>query len=344
MAGYDRIKSMFLDLMRCPSCNGSLEILDIPSLRCMSCGSSYDVINNIPILKTDHSLKTSLEELDYDKVHGINEKMIDNTARQWLGIIETLGRETDQNKILEVGAGTGALTLGLLRNARLCTIIATDISTRFLDQLYQHAQGDKRLMCVNCDGNVLPFNSGAFDLVLGRSILHHLIDYKITLGRTAELLKPGGAGIFFEPIIQGKMYIAHLVSLIVSADQSCGESVFTKEEINKLNNMVQHITKATWYPQTREKLLKLEDKYIFDIEELKSNAREMGFSHVEFVNQDGNTDLSYWSYFLDTMGILGIERVKFKQFEWMAKSFRETIGVLMGDRLPRPMGYFVFIK
>jgi ubiquinone/menaquinone biosynthesis C-methylase UbiE len=49
------------------------------------------------------------------------------------------------------------------------------------------------------DAHRLDFQDASFDVVIGRSILHHL-DYEAAISEIARVLKPGGYAIFTEPL------------------------------------------------------------------------------------------------------------------------------------------------
>jgi len=49
------------------------------------------------------------------------------------------------------------------------------------------------------DAHAMPFADSSFDLVVGRSILHHL-DFEIALKEIRRVLRPGGAAVFHEPL------------------------------------------------------------------------------------------------------------------------------------------------
>jgi SAM-dependent methyltransferase len=49
------------------------------------------------------------------------------------------------------------------------------------------------------DGHKLPFDDGAFDVVIGTAVLHHL-DLDVALPEIERVLKPGGRAIFQEPM------------------------------------------------------------------------------------------------------------------------------------------------
>ncbi len=59
-----------------------------------------------------------------------------------------------------------------------------------------------------CNVTSLPFESDAYDIVLGLAILHHLseLDVLLALQESCTVLKPGGIAIFLEPVENSKLF------------------------------------------------------------------------------------------------------------------------------------------
>jgi SAM-dependent methyltransferase len=89
---------------------------------------------------------------------------------------------------LEVGAGNGSIAAWLAQQvAPSGSVLATDIDTRFLDQL--------DLPCLSVQQHDIvtdPLPSGFFDLIHARLVLLHLPQRQAVLERLIEALKPGG--------------------------------------------------------------------------------------------------------------------------------------------------------
>lgn len=326
----------------CPKCQGEL-VQNTPFLiRCAECLAEYEMVNGIPVLLPDAAPKTSLEKIDYNKIHGIDEKTIKNIYSGWKDVFaEYL---LPGAKVLEIGSGTGALTIGMAQSGDFKNVTATDVSLKFLMGVKHQLQHLSNIEYVVCDGNNPPFASSQFDIVLGRSILHHLIDYKTTLVQCKSILKDGGLAIFFEPVLQGKAIIALMIDLMVKMDQSFKLKVFTKEETKKLMHLVRHQTKSAWLPFSIERFSRMEDKYIFHVEEMKALGQELGFGSVEFVNNSKTPDASYKSYLHAHLKIIGISDQKVNAFQSIFDAFEETWGAVFNNSLATPMGYFIFKK
>lgn len=89
---------------------------------------------------------------------------------------------------LEVGAGNGSIAAWLAQQvAPTGSVLATDIDTRFLDQL--------DLPCLTVQQHDIvndPLPNGFFDLIHERLVLIHLPQRRAVLERLIKALKPGG--------------------------------------------------------------------------------------------------------------------------------------------------------
>ena len=107
------------------------------------------------------------------------------------------GSLTRFGRALEIGAGTGYFTLNLLRAGVIEEAVATDISPGMLDELESSAtELGLEVETVTAQASDLPFPDGAFDLVFGHAVLHHLPDLDAAFAELARVLRPGGALAF----------------------------------------------------------------------------------------------------------------------------------------------------
>ncbi len=94
---------------------------------------------------------------------------------------------------LEVGAGTGYFSLNLLLAGQVRRATCTDISPGMIDVLDRNAARlGLDVDAVACDAERLPFEDGAFDLVVGHAVLHHLPDLDRAFAEFHRVLRPGG--------------------------------------------------------------------------------------------------------------------------------------------------------
>jgi len=116
-----------------------------------------------------------------------------------------LARFYDANgkAVLEYGCGSTAGTRKLLQ-AGASHVTGVDISEREIERAQAWAEREgiaDRSDFVVADAHRLPFPDDAFELVVGRSILHHL-DLEVALRELRRVLKHGGVAVFSEPLAQ----------------------------------------------------------------------------------------------------------------------------------------------
>lgn len=134
--------------------------------------------------------------------------------------------------ILDIGSGAGNSVFPLLEMYPAARLVASDLSVPLLkilrDYLVQHHR-DRDIQVVQLNAEQLVFADGQFDLVVGGSILHHLLAPEKAVAECFRVLRPGGAAVFFEPFELGNQLIAlalrHLLFLNGSSDSPAGRAL-----------------------------------------------------------------------------------------------------------------------
>jgi SAM-dependent methyltransferase len=114
--------------------------------------------------------------------------------------IETLA-DSPVRSILDLGAGTGSGSFGLLRHFTDAHVLAIDASEEMLERLRRRAEqlglSDRvSTVCADLDKTV-PGPGGA-DLAWASASLHHLADPNRTLAQLAAAIRPGGLLVVIE--------------------------------------------------------------------------------------------------------------------------------------------------
>jgi ubiquinone/menaquinone biosynthesis C-methylase UbiE len=100
--------------------------------------------------------------------------------------VHSLGRR--EGAALDLGCGDGRLTLEL----RARHIVGADVSRVALDRARPRV-GERGIELVEVTpGAVLPFDDGAFDLVLMAETIEHVVDVQSLLSEVRRVLRPGG--------------------------------------------------------------------------------------------------------------------------------------------------------
>ena len=149
-----------------------------------------------------------------DDVLGRSAQLKDRFAHIWrypalrrlLGQLEGHLAASAGKHVLDLGCGRGERSVDLLgRGARVSGI---DISSVYVAEAEAAARAaghaDDRFDFVAGDAHHLPYPDGAFDLVVGDGILHHL-DLPVALAEVHRVLKPGGRALFREPLLDNPL-------------------------------------------------------------------------------------------------------------------------------------------
>ncbi len=102
--------------------------------------------------------------------------------------------------VLEVGCGHGELTAWLARQGAVLT--TRDLSPGMVDVARRLARSlglEERIRFDVGPGESLPYPEGAFDVVFGHDVLHHM-DLRAARDEVRRVLRPGGLAVFAEPL------------------------------------------------------------------------------------------------------------------------------------------------
>jgi len=103
-------------------------------------------------------------------------------------------------RVLDMGCGEGKETYALAE--RGLTVISTDLSHVQLARARERVRDalpDARAHFVQANAEELPFAAGAFRVIYGKAILHHL-DLNLAAAEVDRLLTQGGRATFAEPL------------------------------------------------------------------------------------------------------------------------------------------------
>jgi arsenite methyltransferase len=113
--------------------------------------------------------------------------------------------------VVDVGAGTGLLTLGAVeRVGRDGAVLAIDISADALEELRSHARAPNISYFIGSAG-LLPLLDASVDAVLTRSVLIYVKEKAEAAGEFHRVAKSGGRVSLFEPINSRNLLLSQAV-------------------------------------------------------------------------------------------------------------------------------------
>lgn len=167
-------------------------------------------------------------------------------------------------RVLDVGAGTGLLTLAVLGRAGASgQVVALDLSFDALGACRQQARTTAPALTANYvtgDVRALPFPDQSFDVVVARSVLMYVPDRQAAVRELHRVLRPGGRASLFEPINAASRRYTRNLGLDLSA-------------VEPAYRRVTSYWRQTWHG--REAILSLDDRELFQL------FVNMGFGAVE---------------------------------------------------------------
>lgn len=114
--------------------------------------------------------------------------------RELLDLVVKSSAVKRNDKVLDIGCGTGLLSLRFLQAAD-CLVTAVDNSkdmmALFRDKI-KKLKIEKRISCKIMDAGSLKLPAGSFDIIASTLTLHHLKRKLIPLKTMRRILKPGG--------------------------------------------------------------------------------------------------------------------------------------------------------
>lgn len=290
---FKRSNSLDRSILLCPRCkSGDIEFTR-DSNRCLQCGAVYEVLGGVHDLRLDPDIDTALDLDTYDANHSVNT----DHSKSVYAIYDqafALNPSGRTGRVLEIGSGTGNLTIALARHGQFSEIHCSDISLRFMRRLEEKIgkETGNSLHRYLFDANFFPFKTGSFDYVVGHSILHHLLHFERTLEDAHRVLKDGGIAVFGEPMMETYALVYLVADQIIRVDGMLPESKLSPITKTVLTRI------ATWGElKTRnlnhrdEATAAMEDKFVPSAAYLRETAKKIGFSDFHLIQYAPVSDL-----------------------------------------------------
>lgn len=299
------------------------------------------------------------DETDYDRQYGLEQFPLDELTRE-AGYVMDMCRKHGLPAgapVLEIGCGTGRISVGLALQPEMGQLLITDPSPQFCGIVQRKLSGlavraervDFGILQAE-DVGLLP--AGSVSLILLRSVLHHITDVDGFLRACASVLPPGGLLVCEEPYYDGYMMMGFLGQFIEDALASGGYVCSAEEK-----RLIEHfVSTMQFYSRRDVDKSQAEDKHLFRPDELMASGREIGLALTHYPNwrmtmsPEGNEQAragyfqrffaDYIHYCMDwplefSQRAAAATRKYFQFFEPLEKG---------GNTTPSCFGTFVFVK
>lgn len=130
----------------------------------------------------------------YDSKHNILED-----TKVWSEVLKSYIGENKNQKVLDIGTGTGFLASVAAETGYRCT--GVDLAYQMID--IAKASAKEKALDIDfliCDWSELPFEDNSYDIIINRCVLWTLFTPEKTLNEWKRVLKPGGTLMCFCPI------------------------------------------------------------------------------------------------------------------------------------------------
>jgi SAM-dependent methyltransferase len=184
----------FRDLLACPACTGELAA----DWTCSRCHRRFEAHEGIPNLRLPDDERTEAVRRFYEHApfpgYPTQESLHALHARAERSPFARLLHEAipGDARIVEIGCGTGQMSLYLARADRL--VIGADLTrgALLLGAAAARRFGLDGVRFVETDLRRPGLRAGAFDVVFSSGVLHHTPNPRAAFARLAQLARPGG--------------------------------------------------------------------------------------------------------------------------------------------------------
>jgi 2-polyprenyl-3-methyl-5-hydroxy-6-metoxy-1,4-benzoquinol methylase len=227
-------------------------------------------------------------EAAYDAQYGIETGDLEpyrDEGNALIDLCEQFGADLSK-PALEIGCGTGRLSLSLALPGRLHEILITDpspafckIAARKFSSVTTPGTDTKLAILMAEDVRKLP--QGAFSLIALRSVLHHILDIRRFFFACSDLLAPGGVMLFEEPCYEGYVVMGAMTQFMGDILKSQGVVLSDKH----LNDIQQLTETMRFYARRDMDKSGCEDKHLFRVDDLMRICQKCGLRLEMFPNR-----------------------------------------------------------
>lgn len=235
--------------------------------------------------------------------------------------------EAPYGSSLEIGAGTGFLTLNLMQAGIVDSGTVTDISPGMVAAAKRNAEGlGLRVEGEAVDAEDLPFADDSFDLVIGHAVIHHLPDVERAFREMVRVVRPGGRIVICgEPTRYGDVVARRLSRATWWAATTATRLPFLRDWARPQEELDESSRAAA--------LEAVVDLHTFDPAELRDLVRRAGGRDVRTVTEE--LTAAWWGWPVRTLeAAIREERLT---RGWRVMAFRSWILLSRLDERVKPV-------
>jgi phytanoyl-CoA hydroxylase len=241
-------------------------------------------------------------------------------------------------RVLDIGSGSGNAVFAELSLLPGADIVASDISPQLLEILARQLESspykdrDVKLYCFDLHKDV--FRDRAFDVIIGGSVLHRMVNPEAALRNLVTWLDPQGAIVLYEPFEYG----AHVFSILFQLGiDEMGEASNDNDRrlAGFFKDMKRDFERRLGIPDVKPWTSSLDDKWFFHVSYLRELKTNLGLSRVETFALADDVSTYFRGYVTSLLkasgngGLVLPERV-----DRLIKSFDEGIDAELKAKMP----------
>jgi ubiquinone/menaquinone biosynthesis C-methylase UbiE len=120
------------------------------------------------------------------------DRLMGRWSRRLAPLLIQFGGIAENDRVIDVGCGTGSLAFEMPRCADIASLRGIDVSAGYID--YVRAENtDPRLIFEQADAQALPFPDGSFDRAFSMLVLHFVPDPARAVREMRRVVRGGGA-------------------------------------------------------------------------------------------------------------------------------------------------------
>ncbi|HET6328036.1 MAG TPA: class I SAM-dependent methyltransferase [Planctomycetaceae bacterium] len=179
----------------------------------------------LPRILEPEVMDTAQEAVEYNTM--------DHSAVNRVFVDDLLRLVNKAARVLDVGAGTALIPIELCRRGKEWHVVAVDLAKAMLDVAAKNvgaARLDQAIELKLVDAKRLPFEDGAFRVVMSNSIIHHIPDPADCLAEMARVISPNGGLLFVRDLLRpaDKLQLQHLVQTYAGDSDAHQQKMFAE--------------------------------------------------------------------------------------------------------------------